>query len=102
MFNTVPRFKNFKVSLSIRPTLSTEPRKCSGETSIGEMTNIGGKKGEMTDIGAKLSAWPNLSLFSNGGLAATFFGLSRKRGANRRRALEVFESSDSVEHWIIH
>jgi hypothetical protein len=45
VFNTVRRFKNLKVSLSISPMLSTEPRKCSGETSIGETIDTGGKKG---------------------------------------------------------
>ena len=41
VFNTVRRYKNLKGSSSISPTPSTEPRKCSGETSIRAMTDIG-------------------------------------------------------------
>jgi hypothetical protein len=51
VFNTVRRFKNFTGSSSISPTLSTEARKCSGETTIWETINTGGKKVAMIDIG---------------------------------------------------
>jgi hypothetical protein len=69
VFNTVRRYKNLKGSSLISPTPSTEPRKCSGETSIRAMIDIGqlppmsiifpflvsAKRGKMMDIGGN---WP--------------------------------------------